>query len=158
MPTAEILLKIQSELHCGKDKYNTFGGFAYRTAEGILAAAKPLCLKHGALLTLSDDLLEIGGKIFLKSTASITALEAGAETISSTGYAMHEKEPKAKMSEPQATGSASSFARKYALCALFCIADPADDPDGREVPQQPAIPPQYQNNNAGTIPPPPPKR
>ena len=154
MSTAEILLQIQNELQCGKDKYNTFGGFAYRNAEGILAAVKPLCHKYGALLTLSDDLLEIGGKIFLKSTASISALEAGAETISSTGYAMHEKEPKAKMSEPQATGSASSFARKYALCALFCIADPADDPDGREIPASPAK--TQKTTPAGTVPPPPP--
>lgn len=158
MPTAEILLKIQNEMKCGKGRFNSFGGFAYRNAEDILEAVKPLCLKHGALLTMSDDLLEVGGKIFLKSTASVTALEPGAEKISSNAFAMHEKEPKAKMCEPQATGSASSFARKYALCALFAIADSSDDPDGREVPQQPTIPQQYQNNKAGAIPPPPPKR
>lgn len=156
MTTAEILLKIQTELKCGKDKYNAFGGFAYRNAEGILDAVKPLCGKYGALLVLSDDLLEIEGKIFLKSVANITAIAPGAETISSTGFAMHEKEPKAKMCEPQATGSASSFARKYALCALFLIGDSSDDPDSRENIQ---IPQQQQQNNIrvqGQVPPPPP--
>lgn len=156
MTTAEILLKIQSELNCRKDKYNAFGGFSYRNAEGILEEVKPLCTKHGALLVLSDELLEIGGKIFIKNTASITGIAPGSETICSTGFAMHEKEPKAKMCEPQATGSASSFARKYALCALFLIGDSSDDPDGRE---NIKLPQQQQQNNIrvqGQVPPPPP--
>ena len=143
------LLAIQTELKCSKDKYNKFGGFSYRNCEDILEAAKPILAKYDALLTLTDDLVQFGDKIFLKATAT---LKVDGETYTATGFAMI-GEKKGMDAAPQ-TGSASSYARKYALGALFLL-DNEKDPDAEEPPTQqaPTSPTQ-----APTPPPPPPMR
>jgi len=131
------LLAIQTELKCSKDKYNKFGGFSYRNCEDILEAAKPILAKYDALLTLTDDLVQFGDKIFLKATAT---LKVDGETYTATGFAMIGE--KKGMDAAQQTGSASSYARKYALGALFLL-DNEKDPDAEEppAPQAPAPPP-----------------
>lgn len=117
------LQQIQRNLVCRKTKRNAFGGYNYRSCEDIMDAVKPLLDKNGCTLVVSDDIEEHGGRIYLKATATITN-EKG-ETVSTTAYA-REEETKKGMDVAQITGSASSYARKYALNGLFCIDDTAD--------------------------------
>lgn len=123
------LIKIQSTLKSPKDKRNDFGKYNYRTAEGILEAVKPLLLENGCFIYLSDSLLEIGGKVYLQATATIQNDKS--EKISVTAYA-REEENKKGMSSEQMTGSASSYARKYALNGLLAIDSSELDPDSRD--------------------------
>ena len=147
------LLAIQTELKCSKDKYNKFGGFSYRNCEDILEAAKPILAKYDALLTLTDDLVQFGDKIFLKATAT---LKVDGETYTATGFAMIGE--KKGMDAAQQTGSASSYARKYALGALFLLdneKDPdAEEPPTQQAPTQQAPPPQPPPPMRGSTPPP----
>ena len=124
----EQLIKIQQGLHVPKDKNNKFGGFRYRNAEQILAAAKPLL--DGCTIILNDEVVSIGDRVYVKATALLSDGEAG---ISASAFA---REPLIKkgMDEPQVTGTASSYARKYALCGLFAI-DSSDTKDADETPQ-----------------------
>lgn len=116
------LLKIQQELKVPKNRRNTFGNYNYRSCEDIVDAAKPLCHAQGLVLTLSDEVVEVGGRVYVKATASI---HDGKTSITIDGYA-REAETKKGMDEAQITGSASSYARKYALNGLFAIDDVAD--------------------------------
>lgn len=116
------LAKIQAALRAPKDMKNQFGGFSYRNAEGILKAVKPLL--GDAFVTMNDTIVEIGGRLFLKATATITE---GAESVSAEAMAMMCEHK--GMSAEQSTGAASSYARKYALCGLFAIDDSTSDPD-----------------------------
>ena len=108
----ENLIKIQNELKVPKGNLNKFGNYKYRSAEDILEAVKPILLKYNELLTLSDEIILIGNKVFLKATAKINE-------VSCYGYA--ELSEHKGMSAEQATGCASSYARKYALNGLFLI-------------------------------------
>jgi hypothetical protein len=119
---AEKLQQIQSELIAPKNLENKFGNYRYRSAESILEALKPHLEKHKAILVLSDEMVDIGGRIYVKSTASFTA---DGETISTTAFA-REAESKKGMDEAQVTGACSSYSRKYALNGLFCIDDTKD--------------------------------
>ena len=119
---AEKLQQIQSELIAPKNLENKFGNYRYRSAESILEALKPHLEKHKAILILSDEMVDIGGRIYVKSTASFTTDE---ETISTTAFA-REAESKKGMDEAQVTGACSSYSRKYALNGLFCIDDTKD--------------------------------
>jgi hypothetical protein len=119
------LLKIQSELKSPKNQRNEFGKYNYRSCEDILEAVKPLCLKYNCCLTLSDGIEEVGGRIYVRSTATITDNETG-RSLKTDAFA-REAEIQKGMSEPQITGSASSYARKYALNGLFLIDDTRDD-------------------------------
>jgi len=121
----EKLAKVQGELKAPKGQYNSFGKYKYRSAEDILSAAKPLCINNGLLLTLSDDVTEIGGRVYVKAIARITDLEKPEEQIINTAFA-REAEKKTGMDESQITGTASSYARKYALNGLFAIDDTKD--------------------------------
>lgn len=123
----ENLVKIQNELKVPKTNVNAFGKYKYRSAEDILEAVKPILLKYNATLTLSDEILAIGNKVFLKATAKLN------ETIC-YGYA--ELAEHKGMSAEQATGTASSYARKYALNGLFLIDETESDADS----QKPAAP------------------
>ena len=123
----EALQKIQSELKAPKGQYNNFGKYAYRSAEDILEAVKPLLKKYKAELVLSDDIVEVGGRIYVKATAM---LNADGEKAVVNAYA-REPEQKKGMDESQITGTASSYARKYALNGLFLI-DDTKDPDTDE--------------------------
>lgn len=119
---------IQTAVHVDKNKRNDFGGYNYRTAEGILSALK-VALPEGATIIVSDTLQEVAGKIFVTSTASIKL--ASGEEYTAQGHAMHAMTKKG-MDEAQITGSASSYARKYALCGLLAIDDGSADPDGKD--------------------------
>ena len=137
------LQQIQRNLVCRKNKRNAFGGYNYRSCEDIMDAVKPLLDKNGCTLVVSDDIEEHGGRIYLKATATITNDKG--ERVSTTAYA-REEETKKGMDVAQITGSASSYARKYALNGLFCIDDTAD-PDtmdnrdmGTKTQAKPAVP------------------
>jgi hypothetical protein len=121
------LLKIQSELKAPKGQYNSFGKYSYRNCEDILEAVKPLLLKYNSCLTLSDEIIEVGGRIYVKSTASIIDNEKGSNCCIKVSAFAREAEIQKGMNESQITGSASSYSRKYALNALFLIDDTKDD-------------------------------
>lgn len=117
------LIDIQSELKAPKGQYNSFGKYKYRSAEDILEAVKPLLKKHGCYLTLSDEPVSIDGRHYIKATATLCA--ENADSVKVTAYA-REPETKKGMDESQITGTASSYARKYALNGLFAIDDTKD--------------------------------
>ena len=116
------LIEIQKELKAPKGQYNSFGKYKYRSCEDILEAVKPLCTKLGLLLTISDEIVEIGGRVYVKATATIRK-ESQYVTVSAFA---RESETKKGMDDSQITGSASSYARKYALNGLFLIDDTKD--------------------------------
>ncbi len=123
------LIAIQAELKAPKDQTNDFGKYKYRSCEDILEAVKPLCCKHNCLLTLSDEMIMLGERFYVKATATICladvqeVLHFNKESVSA--YA-RESETKKGMDASQITGSASSYARKNALNGLFCIDDTKD--------------------------------
>ena len=118
----KALQAIQVELKAPKSLYNSFGKYHYRIAETILEAVKPLLAKHGAQLTLSDEIIAVNERIYVKATASITD---GTESVTTTAFA-REPDEKKGMDGSQITGTASSYARKYALNGLFLIDDTKD--------------------------------
>lgn len=118
----EKLIAVQKALKAPKNQKNTFGGYNYRSCEDILEAVKPLLVKEALLLTLSDTMVEVGGRVYVKATATV---ETGEEEITVTAFAREEEEKKG-MDASQITGAASSYARKYALNGLFCIDDTKD--------------------------------
>ena len=113
---------IQSELNVPKSQRNNFGNYNYRSCEDILEAVKPHLAKTKTTLTLSDSMVLVGDRIYVEATANLSSEEA---TVSVTAYA-REAETQKGMSDSQITGSASSYARKYALNGLFCIDDTKD--------------------------------
>ena len=122
----EKLSAVQQELKAPKDKKNTFANYTYRSAEGILEAVKPILKKYGLTLLLSDEIQQIGERTYVKATA--WAIDpAGQENlkISVTAYA-REAETKKGLDDSQITGTASSYARKYALNGLLLIDDTKD--------------------------------
>ena len=121
------LLEIQAELKCPKGSLNKFGNYKYRSAEQILESVKPLLQKHGATLTLSDDIIQVGNKLFLKAKAT---LKSESDIIEISGFA--ELGDHKGMSSEQCTGTASSYARKYALNGLFLIDETESDPDSKD--------------------------
>lgn len=129
MTTGELtiqqkLIHIQSELKVPKNNFSEYGGYNFRNAEDILKAVKKHNLEHGLLLTLTDFPLFIEGRFYIRATATLTD---GKESISIDAYA-REAESKSKMDDSQLTGSASSYARKYALQGLYLV-DDGIDPD-----------------------------
>lgn len=118
----EALMKIQSELKAPKNQRNNFGGYNYRSCEDIMEAVKPLLLKNGVVLTVSDDMSVVGNRVYVKATAT---LSDGEDVISNSAFA-REAEIKKGMDDSQITGATSSYARKYALNGLFCIDDTKD--------------------------------
>jgi len=122
----EKLQQIQFELHAPKNLKNDFGGYAYRNLESILQALKPLLSLTKCIITMTDEVVQVGDRYYIKATASITD---GEETISTCGWA--QEMPRKGMDAAQVTGACSSYARKYALNALFAI-DNTDDADSRD--------------------------
>ena len=146
------LLEIQTELKAPKGQYNSFGKYKYRSCEDILEAVKPICKKHNVTLIISDEIVSIGDnssttytenyydkdlkkenvrnvvtggqRYYIKATATIIDIEDGSN-LSNTAYA-REEETKKGMDGSQITGTASIYARKYALNGLFCIDDTKD--------------------------------
>lgn len=119
------LVAIQSALKAPKSQYNSFGKYYYRNAEDILEAVKPLLKGAECHLTLSDKMVQMGDRCYVEATATIT--NSAKEEVSVSAYAREELTKKG-MDGAQITGSASSYARKYALNGLFCI-DDTKDPD-----------------------------
>lgn len=117
------LSDIQKRLKAPKDQTNSFGGYKYRTCGAILEAVKPML--GDATITLTDDLVMIGERYYVKATATYKAKD---ETVSATAYA-REAQSKKGSDEAQITGAASTYARKTALSGLFALDDSADDPD-----------------------------
>ena len=116
------LIRVQAELKAPKGQYNNFGRYKYRSCEDILEAVKPLCIKEGLLLTVGDEMVEVGGRVYVKATV---AVGDGSNSHVVTAFA-REAEDKKGMDAAQITGAASSYARKYALNGMFCIDDTKD--------------------------------
>ena len=125
------LLKIQSELNCPKNSYNKFGNYHYRSAEAILEAVKPICLKYNCAIFISDSIKQIGDRYYVEAQATLVDTDVGIEEFISTTALAREETEKKGMDASQITGAASSYARKYALNGLLAI-DDAKDADGLE--------------------------
>lgn len=117
------LLAVQSKLSASKGQFNAFGKYHYRSCEDILEAVKPLLTANQLTLTISDEMVMLGERFYVKATAKVTNTDG--ESIETTAYA-REEETKKGMDASQLTGSTSSYARKYALNGLFCIDDAKD--------------------------------
>lgn len=155
----EELMKIQSELKAPKGQYNSFGRYKYRSCEDILEAVKPLLLKYGCTLTITDDIIPVEAsvkelkpnmdivtfiRVYVKATCTLTNKDG--KTVTVNGFA-READTKAGMDVSQITGAASSYARKYALNGLFCI-DDTKDSDTNELRQQSTAATQRQQSKA----------
>lgn len=125
-----MIHEIQKKLKAPKGQYNQFGKYKYRSCEDILEAIKPL-LQPDWFLTLNDEILNIGDRFYVKATATLSNGEKSYEASALAREALNKK----GMDEAQVTGSASSYARKYALNGLFCI-DDERDPDTKDNTQQ----------------------
>lgn len=119
----EKLSQIQNKLNAPKGQYNSFGKYNYRNCEDILQALKPILSEHKCHVSLSDEVVIVGNRFYIKATATITDSENN--SFSTTAFA-REAESKKGMDESQVTGSTSSYARKYALNGLFAIDDNKD--------------------------------
>ena len=117
------LVTIQATLSAPKNQFNGFGKYKYRSCEDILAALKPLLQQQKCTLTISDDIVAVGERIYIKATATLTS--STGEAVSTSAFA-REEETKKGMDASQVTGAASSYARKYALGGLFAIDDTKD--------------------------------
>ncbi|QNJ57103.1 Erf-like ssDNA annealing protein [Gordonia phage Rabbitrun] len=117
------LSQIQAELNAPKNQRNNFGNYNYRSAEDITEAVKPHLAKHGVALVLGDEIVEVGGRVYVQATA--TLIDADGNRIEASGWA-READSKKGMDDAQVTGSTSSYARKYAMNGLFAIDDSKD--------------------------------
>lgn len=118
----EKLSNIQKELKAPKSQYNSFGKYNYRSCEDIVEAVKPLLAKQGMSLIITDEVVLVGDRFYIKATAKVCD---DLEEVSATAYAREPLDKKG-MDESQITGTASSYARKYALNGLFAIDDTKD--------------------------------
>ena len=137
----EKLLNVQCELKAPKSQYNSFGKYNYRSCEDILEAVKPLCKAYRLVLTMTDDIINIGNRYYVAATATVADIDDPASKISVTAYA-REEEDKRGMDSSQITGATSSYARKYALNGLFDIDDTKDADTGannQKPPKKPKI-------------------
>lgn len=124
MKIHEKLSKIQTELKAPKNQFNKFGGYKYRSCEDILEALKPICAKNKAVLIVSDDIVPVDDRYYVKATSTLYDTESG-ESVSATAFA-REEDSKKGMDGSQITGASSSYARKYSLNGLFNIDDTRD--------------------------------
>ena len=120
----EKLVSIQQELKAPKGQFNSFGKYRYRSCEDILEAVKPILAEHKVIMTISDDVVMVGDRIYVKAIARLEDAE-GDGFIINTAWAREENEKKG-MDGSQITGTASSYARKYCLNGLFLIDDTKD--------------------------------
>lgn len=121
----EKLQKIQKELKAPKGQYNSFGKYKYRSAEDILEAVKPILDSTGCALTISDKVIYIGDRYYIQATVTLYDSKTGSVIADVCALAREDEEKKGQDSS-QITGTASSYARKYALNGLFCIDDTKD--------------------------------
>lgn len=136
MALADALVAIQGKLKAPKNRYNKFGNYKYRSCEDILESVKPLLGEYGILMTIHDDMVSLGERIYVKAVVTV---RKGVDSICNTAYA-REDETKKGMDGSQITGTSSSYARKYALNGLFLIDDTkdADTDEYHAVTNQPA--------------------
>lgn len=147
MKLHEKLLAIQTKLKAPKGQYNSFGKYSYRSAEDILEAVKPLNAEQGVLLTITDEIKEVGGRIYVVATATVSD---GTDELKVSAFA-REPENKKGMDESQITGATSSYARKYALNGLYAIDDNKDaDTDEHKQQQENAPKKQQQQKQQPT--------
>lgn len=140
MSIRESLLNIQAELKAPKSQRNTYGNYNYRSCEDILEAVKPHLKANKCILTISDEIVNVGNRYYIKATATLGEVE-GNGGITNIAYA-REEETKKGMDGAQITGTASSYARKYALNGLFCIDDTKDADTDEHAKQTEAEPKQ----------------
>lgn len=145
----EKLVRVQSELKAPKTQKNTFANYNYRSAEDILEAVKPLLHKEGLIITITDEMVALGDRFYVKATATITD---GEESIATTGWAREALDKKG-MDESQVTGMASSYARKYAMNGLLAINDEkdADSFDNRKADKKPETKVETKSESNGDI-------
>lgn len=140
------VIAAQTALKAPKNQRNSFGGYNYRSCEDILEAAKPICAAQHLLLNLRDDIVLVGERYYIKAEATLTDTES-AESVTVTAFA-RESHDKKGMDDSQITGTASSYARKYALNGLFCI-DDSKDADTDEYAQNAKKPTQATDKQDG---------
>lgn len=122
------IITIQNELKAPKGQYNSFAKFRYRSQEDILEALKPLLAKYGVLQTITDDIVQLGDRYYIKATVTVLDSEGGDFITNYISVSAFAREPLSKkgMDDPQITGTASSYARKYALNGMWLIDDTKD--------------------------------
>ena len=141
-PIYAALMAEQAELKAPKGQHNSVGKYDYRSAEVIIEAVKPLLKENGLFLTMSDDIVQIGDRYYVKATVSVTDIVTG-ESVQTSALA-REAAQKKGMDESQVTGTASSYARKYAINGLFAI-DDTKDADTDQYKQQTSKAPQSED-------------
>ena len=134
----EKLQTLQQKLKAPKGQYSDWGGYYYRSCEDITEAAKPLLAEVKAVLLLTDEIVTVGGRVYVKAAAKLLDVESDG-VVEVNGYA-RETESRPKFDVAQLTGTASSYARKYALNGLFAL-DDTKDADALPSAQQPAAKP-----------------
>lgn len=133
------LIAVQRRLKAPKSAFNSFGGYSYRSCEDILEALKPLLEEYDLLMMLSDDVVFIEGRFYIKATVTVTDVHTGS-TRTVTAFA-REPENRKGSDQSQVTGSCSSYARKYALNAMWLIDDTKDADADQPKGQKPKDPP-----------------
>lgn len=123
-PIYASLMAVQAELKAPKGQHNSFGKYDYRSAEDIIEAVKPLLKDNGLFLNMSDEVVLVGDRYYIKATVKVVDVVTG-ESVQTSALA-REAAQKKGMDESQVTGTASSYARKYALNGLFAIDDNRD--------------------------------
>ena len=132
------LMNVQNELKVPKNNTNTFGNYKFRNAEDILEALKPLLKKHNVTVIITDDVVMVGDRYYIKATVKFIDTETG-EMIETSALA-REEETKKGFDSSQITGSTSSYARKYALNGLFAIDDTKDsDTTNKHLKDEPTL-------------------
>lgn len=117
-------MSIQTELKCAKNQVNKFGGYNYRSCEDILESVKPLLAKYNAVIVISDDVVQLGERYYIKATVQFRDCETD-QTVTVSAFAREPSEKKGSDAS-QITGASSSYARKYALSGLFALDDTKD--------------------------------
>lgn len=135
MTIYEKLGVIQAKLKAPKSQFNDFGKYKYRSCEDVLEAVKPLLTETKCVLLLKDAVESAEGRVYIRATAQFFDTEAPEAFIEVTAYA-REEETKKGMDASQVTGTASSYARKYALNGLFCIDDAKDSDFTNQTPKE----------------------
>lgn len=123
-PIFAALMAVQAELKAPKNQHNSFGKYDYRSAEDIIEAVKPLLKENGLFLNMSDEVVLVGDRYYIKATVKVVDVVTG-ESVQTSALA-REAAQKKGMDESQVTGTASSYARKYALNGIFAIDDNRD--------------------------------
>lgn len=150
MTIHEKMMKIQTTLKAPKNLFNSFGNYKYRNAEGILEAVKPLLAENKLSMYISDDVQAVNDRVYVKATVSIFDIETG-ESVMATASA-REALNKKGMDDSQITGTASSYARKYALNGIFLLDDTKDaDTDENQKERKARADKQTDDNNAEAI-------